>query len=156
MAIRRKTRRRNPAATIPRRRRRRNPNGGIARRNNPGISGMIMGGVWVGVGMWAGGFIGGIIPRFGSGLVGDLIHGSITAYAVAWVGSRFTRNAGLMAAGAFAPVAMSALSGVLGGFGGIASSITGSIGGGGSKQIDTAPNIAPGANVVQMPTQMVA
>jgi len=147
------TRRRNQGAR-PRRRR----NGrAVARRNNPGgIGGIVMSGLWVGVGMWAGGLIGGFIPRFGSGIVGDLLHGTITAYGVAWLGSRFTRNAGLMAAGAFAPVAMGLLSGVLGGAGSLVSSVTGSIGGGSKPQIETQPSIAPGSNVVQMPTQMVS
>ena len=83
-----------------------------------------MGGAWVYAGMWLGGIIGGFIPRFGSGVVGDLLHGGLTAYGVAWVGGRFTRNAGLMAAGAFAPVVGSLLGGVLGGVSGGISSLT--------------------------------
>lgn len=141
-------------SSVPRQRsvrRRRNP----ARNNPSGIGGIVMSGVWVGVGMWAGGLIGGFIPRFGSGIVGDALHGLITAYGVAWVGARFTRNAGLMAAGAFAPVAMSLLSGVMGGAGSLVSGLTSSIGGavGGS----VAPQqVAAGSNVVQMPAQQAA
>jgi hypothetical protein len=106
--------------------------------------------------MWAGGLIDGFIPRFGSGIIGDALHGVLTAYGVAWLGSRFTRNAGLMAAGAFAPVAMSLLSGVMGSAGGLVSGITSSIGGGGSAPVAAAPSIPPGSNVVQMPQSQVA
>lgn len=117
-----------------------------------------MSGLWVGVGMWAGGLIGGFIPRFGSGIIGDALHGVLTAYGVAWVGSRFTRNAGLMAAGAFAPVAMSLLSGVMGGAGSLVSSVTSGISsiGGGSPAPAPAIAAAPGSNVVTMPTQRAA
>lgn len=142
MAVKRKKR----VVNRKNRRRRNNP----ARRTNPGISGIVMGGLWVGLGMWAGGIVGGFIPRFGSGFIGETLHAVITAYGVNWLGSRFTRNAGLMAAGAFAPTAMNLLGGVIGG----ASSLVGGIGGGGGgsstpRQITAAP--PPGSNVVAMP-----
>lgn len=129
---RRRHRRAAPVATNrrrnPRRHYRRNP----SRRNNPGggITHIVTGGLWIGAGMWLGGLIGGFIPRFGSGFIMDAVHGLITAYGVAWVGGRFTHNAGLMAMGAFAPTALGLVSSVVGGAGSLVGGITGSLGGG--------------------------
>lgn len=160
MAQRRRRKRTNPFQPKARRhrvRRRRNP----ATRSNPGgISGIVMGGVWVGAGMWLGGIVNGFIPSFGGGFIGNAIQGLASAYVVGWIGARFTRNAGLMAAGAFAGTALGLISGVVGSAGGIVGSITGAIGGGSQqpavqipKQSGTTGAAQAGSNVVQMPGQ---
>ena len=99
-----------------------------------------MGGVWVGAGMWLGGMVNGFLPSLGGGLIMNAVRGIASAYIVGMIGSRFTRNAGLMAAGAFAPTAMGLLSGVLGGAGSIVGGITGAI----SSKAST-PAAAPAA-----------
>jgi hypothetical protein len=112
-------------------RRRRNP----STRSNPGggISGIVMNGLWVGVGMWVGGMVNGMIgglisPLTSSlGVIGGIANGIITAYAVQWIGNRTVGHGDLMAAGAFAGTAMSAISGVLGGVGSAVSSLTSGI-----------------------------
>ena len=131
--------RRNPSH----RRRRRNP----STRSNPGgISGIVMGGFWIGAGMWLGGMIQGFIPNIGSGMVMDLAKGVASAYVVGMIAGRFTHNAGLMAAGAFAPTAWGVVSSLLGGVTGGLSSLTwGLTGGGGSKQHAAMPAAAPAA-----------
>ena len=107
-----------------------------AHRDNPGITGIVMNGLWVGVGMWAGGMVNGLLggitaPITGMlGPLGGIAQGLITAYAVAWLGNRTVGHGELMAAGAFAGTAMGAISGVLGGAGSIVSSVTGSLTGG--------------------------
>lgn len=143
----RTVRRHNPSH----RRRRRNP----ASRSNPGgISGIVMGGFWIGAGMWLGGMIQGFIPSFGGGMVMDLAKGVASAYVVGMIAGRFTHNAGLMAAGAFAPTAWGVVSNLLGGVTGGLSSMVG----GASKSIHAAPAPAPPAaspnapsNVAQFP-----
>ncbi len=138
----RRTRRRrtrtNPVHRFhPQTRRRRNP----ASRPNPGISGIIMNGLWVGVGMWAGGMVNGLIGGFigpltsSLGIIGGLANGVITAYAVAWIGNRTVGHGELMAAGAFAGTAMGLVSGLLGG----ATSLVSSLGSGISAGTGTAP-----------------
>ena len=117
-----------------------------------------MGGVWVGAGMYLGGIVGGFLqpligPVIGNLPFGGIIGGLANAYVVQMIASRFTRNAGLMAAGAFAGTAMGAISGVLGGAGGLVSGITG-----GHKQPPvTRPsqtiNSGSQGNVIQMPAQ---
>jgi hypothetical protein len=97
------------------------------RVNNPNISGIVTGGLWIGAGMWVGGMIGGFIPQFGSGILFTVGRGLLSAYLVQMVAQHFTHNAGLMAAGAFAPSAWTAISSLLGGAGG------GLISGGGGK-----------------------
>jgi hypothetical protein len=95
-----------------------------------------MNGLWVGAGMWAGGMVNSILGGFTApitgalGPLGGVAQGLLTAYAVAWLAARTVGHGELMAAGAFAGTAMSAISGVLGGAGQIVSSVTGSIGGG--------------------------
>lgn len=141
----RRSTKRNPAY---RRRRRSNP-----ARTNPGsgIQGIIMGGFWIGAGMWMGGLIQGFIPNIGSGMVMDLVKGVGSAYIVGMVAGRFTGNAGLMAAGAFAPTAWGVVSSLMGGVTGSLSSLTSGFGGGSSKpatQPTAAPQIAPGSITV--------
>jgi hypothetical protein len=142
---------RNPSF---RRRQRTNP----ASRINPGgISGIAMGGLYIGAGMWLGGIIQGFIPQFGSGMLMDLARGLASAYVVGMVAGRFTGQAGLMAAGAFAPTAVGVIQSLLGG--GL-SGLTGGLLGGGSKQISHAAPAAqipaapapPLSNVAQFPT----
>lgn len=93
-----------------------------------------MDGLWVGVGMWAGGIVGSVTAPITGGLLsslgpfGGLAQGILNAYIVGWLGSRIGGHGTLMAAGAFAPSAVAAVSGLLGGVG----SIFGGGGGGGS------------------------
>jgi len=114
----------------------------VARRENPGaITGILMDGLWVGAGMWAGGLIGGIIAPITGGLlsslgpIGGLAQGVLTAYIVGWLGSRIGGHGTLMAAGAFAPSAVAAVSGLLGGVGGLFGG-----GGGGGSIVQTGGN----------------
>ena len=135
MARRTRVRKALPVA-VPTRRRRRNPRRHYSTRSNPGLSGIVMNGLWVGVGMWAGGMVNGFIGGFTGGIasmlgpLGGIAQGILNAYIVAWIGNRTIGHGELMAAGAFAGTAMSALSGVIGGVsslaGGLVSSVTGS------------------------------
>lgn len=151
----RRSTRHNPR---PRRRRRSNP----PNRMNPGggIQGIVMGGFYIGAGMWMGGLIQGFIPNIGSGMIMDLVKGVGSAYIVAMIAGRFTGQAGLMAAGAFAPTAWSMVSSLLGGMGGGLSSLTSSFGGGSSKpatqptttaQLPPVAASLPVSNVTQFP-----
>jgi type IV secretory pathway TrbL component len=126
-----------------RRRTRSNPDSRI----NPGggISGIVMGGFWIGAGMWLGGMIQGFIPSFGGGMVMDLAKGVASAYVVGMIAGRFTHNAGLMAAGAFAPTAWGVVSNLLGGMTGGLSSLTSSIGGSKQPTHAAAPAAPPAA-----------
>lgn len=149
MIRRTKRRRTNPIRHV--RRRRRNP----STRTNPGggISGIVMGGAYIGAGMWLGGVIQGFIPNIGSGIIMDLVKGVGSAYIVAMIAGRFTGQAGLMAAGAFAPTAMGLLSSLVGGSG-----LGSLLGGGSSKQIHSPVTqqipVAPAppvSNIAQFP-----
>lgn len=146
-----------------RRRARRNP--ATTTRANPGhgIGGIVMGGVWIGAGMYLGGIVGGFLSPITGGLIGSLpfggvIQGLLNAYVVQMIAGRFTRNAGMMGAGAFAGTAMGAISGVLGGVtGGLSSAVSSITGGGvtvpkqsGATGVATAGNGQ--GNVIQMPT----
>lgn len=122
-----------------------------------------MGGVWVGAGMWLGGMVNGVLGGILGGVLGGLPFGGVlsglaSAYVVGMIGARFTRNAGLMAAGAFAGTAMSALSGILGGVGSAVSSITSTgpkpetITTGETPKQSSALGVGR-SNVVQMPTR---
>lgn len=161
MAARKKvTRRRRPNPFARRRhtRRRSNP-----ARSNPGhgIGGIVMGGVWVGAGMYLGGIVGGFLTPITGGIIGSLpfggvLQGLVNAYVVQMIAGRFTHNAGLMAAGAFAGTAMGAISGVLGGAGSLVSSVTGGITGAVQtpKQSGATGAVTAGSgggNVIQMP-----
>ncbi len=114
---------------------------------------MVMGGIYIGAGMWLGGIIQGFIPNIGSGMLMEIAKGAASAYVVGMIAGRFTGQAGLMAAGAFAPTAMGLISSLIGGSG------LGSLLGGGSpkavhspvnQQIPTAP-APPVSNVTQFP-----
>ena len=94
-----------------------------------------MGGLYIGLGMWAGGLIQGFIPQFGSGMLMDLARGLASAYVVGMVAGRFTGQAGLMAAGAFAPTAVGVIQNLLGG--GLSSLTSGLSLGGSSKPTHT-------------------
>ena len=152
-----RTVRRNPSY---RRRRRSNPS-----RMNPGggISGIVMGGIYIGLGMWAGGLIQGFIPNIGSGMLMDLAKGIGSAYIVGMIAGRFTGQAGLMAAGAFAPTAVGVIQSVMGGgLSSLTSGFSGLLGGGASKPSHAAPDqnripaapALPPSNVTQFPSQV--
>lgn len=91
------------------------------RRSNPGISGIVMNGVWVGLGMWAGGMVGGFIGGFTSpltsklGAFGGIADGLITAYVVEFLANRTIGHGDLMAAGAFGGTAVGAIQSLIGG-----------------------------------------
>jgi len=90
------------------------------RRSNPGISGIVMNGVWVGIGMWAGGMVNGFIGGFTSPLTsmlgpfGGIAQALITAYVVEFLGNRTIGHGDLMAAGAFGGTAVSTIQGLIG------------------------------------------
>lgn len=90
------------------------------RRSNPGVAGIVMNGLYIGLGMWAGGMIGGVIGSFTGGLtsslgpLGGIAQGFLTAYAVSWIGDRTIGHGDMMGAGAFAGTAVNAISGLLG------------------------------------------
>lgn len=129
--------------------RRRNPSRPIASRSNPGISGIIMSGVWVYAGMWVGGMVSGFISPLISpltsslGIIGGLADSLITAYAVSWIGNRTVGHGELMAAGAFAGTVGSMLGNVLGG----ASSLASSLGSGLSAGISAQPTTVTSPSV---------
>ena len=146
------------AAKKRRRTRRRRPNPSF-RRPNPGgaITGMVMNGVWVGVGMYAGSIVSGFIsPILGGitsslGIVGSLAEGVLTAYLVGWLGNRTIGHGDLMAAGAFGAQVPGLIGSVLGGAGSIVGSLTG--GNTTSAPSPTAPAaIASGAPQAGTPT----
>lgn len=99
--------------------------------------------------MWLGGIVNGFIPTFGSGFLMDAVRGLASAYVVGWIGARFTRNAGLMAAGAFAGTALGLISSVTSGAGGLLSSFTGGVQT--PKQSGSLGTGTVATNVVQMP-----
>jgi hypothetical protein len=152
--------------------RKRRPNPSFSRQSNPGgaITGILMNGLWVGVGMYAGGIISGFTaPIIGGltgslGMLGGIANGLITAYLTAWLASRTVGHAELIGAGAFAGTAVSALSSVIGGAGSLVSSVTGGITGGNQPQApqqaqlpqpQTAaqPTMAAGQNPQAQPAQ---
>jgi hypothetical protein len=141
-----------------RRPKKRKPNPSF-RRSNPGgaITGMVMNGVWVGVGMYAGSIVSGFIsPILGGitgslGIVGSLAEGVLTAYLVGWLGNRTIGHGDLMAAGAFGAQVPGLIGSVLGGAGSIFGSLTG--GGNAVAPSPTAPSaIASGAPQAGTPT----
>lgn len=104
--------------------------------------------------MYLGGVVGGFLSPITGGLIGGLpfggvIQGLLNAYVVQMIAGRFTHNAGLMAAGAFAGTAMGAISGVLGGVTGGLSSAVSSITT--PKQSGAVGAHQAASNVIQMP-----
>jgi hypothetical protein len=115
-----------------------------------------MGGLWIGAGMWLGGIVNGFVGGALGGLTGSLPFGNVlsglaSAYIVGWIGDRFG-NGTLMGAGAFAGVAMSALTGVIGGAGSLVSSLTTgmSTGGGATTPQPAQAPSAPTASQTQL------
>jgi hypothetical protein len=132
----------------PRRRARRRPNP-FARRENPGITGIVINGLWIGVGMWAVGFVGSITGPLLGGLTGSLPFGSVllglgNAYLVKYLADKTIGHGALIAAGAFASTAVGAVSSIVGGAGSLLTGVTNAIGGG------NAPQIAGGAPPAQI------
>jgi hypothetical protein len=111
--------------------------------------------------MYAGGIISGFTsPILGGltgslGILGGIANGLINAYITAWLAHRTIGHGELIAAGAFAGTAMSAISGVLGGAGSLVSSVTSAFTGGSQPAAANAP-AQPNAPSYMSPDQAAA